>query len=452
MKTMSIRPAIHALMAAILAFAMPLAAVELSPSGEGDALIFPIWATTNGNLSVLSVVDSQQRRYSSQRPTSAVKLLLRDAQGQLLFGANLYLHNGEDSWTASIVSLPDGRSRLASSDDSCVLISEAEEAVPWSGSVDLDADHGFIELIVMGTFPMAIASVDCAGLAERWNSGVWSQDPDLGLDESNSNAALRGTLNLVNVPKGTAYTIPATALREFSDIPQHTAPNSAVPDLSSAHDDGTSEGATRSRTCDISGCREETWARPLDAVAAALLAEVLEGEYTRSETLAGRSDLIFTFPLRHHFDEQDHPYLSSPAFQLVTSDRQGSYSGGGSGDYICPPLMACYAGWTLRPGSSVSVLSFLPTRNDSILHPTQILGIGQRPLSTLPHTMPPSEGLFFADFKSRVLGYETPDGIALPVIGLVLQQFENGNLIDSDGITQRANYGVALPMTRGEKE
>src|SRR5690606_24214458 len=57
-KSMSIRPAVHALMAGILAFSIPLAAVELSPSGEGGALIFPIWATTNGHLSVLSVVDS----------------------------------------------------------------------------------------------------------------------------------------------------------------------------------------------------------------------------------------------------------------------------------------------------------------------------------------------------------------------------------------------------------
>jgi hypothetical protein len=36
----------------------------------------------------------------------------------------------------------------------------------------------------------------------------------------------------------------------------------------------------------------------------------------------------------------------------------------------------------------------------------------------------------------------------LPVIGVVLQQFENGNLIGDDGVPQRANYGVAVPMTR----
>jgi len=429
-----------------LLFGSPLDAVELSTSGEGDALIFPTWSTTNGHLSVLSVVDSQWRRSYWEYPTQAVKLLMRDAQGQLLFRANVYPHNSEDSWTASIVSLPDGRSRLASNDESCVLVGEPGEVAPWSGSVELDADHGFIEMIVMATLASTAGEVDCTGLAERWNSGIWSENPLASADESNDGAALRGTLNLVNVQKGTAYTIPATALREFSSIPQHTSPSSALPDLASAHDSGTPEGATRSRVCDANHCEEDTWASPRDAVAAALMAWGLRGEFANSPSLGGRSDMVFTYPLRHHFGEDDHPRLSAAQPRLGTYDRGGQ--GAGGTEQICPGPnpYACDPVWVLQHPQSLAVFSLPGSQGEHPERPSDVLGIPVQSVTALSPA--PSEGTLRVFYSGTLVSNSGRSVGGMPVIGVVLQQFQNGNLTGEDGVQQRANYGVAVPMTR----
>jgi hypothetical protein len=422
-------------------------AVELSPSGEGDALVVPIWATTNGHLSVLTVVDSQQRRAYDEYPTQAVKLLLRDAQGQLLFGANLYFHNGEDTWTASVVALPDGRSRIASTDETCVLVGEAGGVERWSGSAELDADHGFIELIVMATLPGISAAGDpsCEGLAERWNSGAWSENPASSLDAENDKASLRGTLNLVNVPKGTSYTIPATALREFSDIPQHTAPSESLPDLASAHDSGTPEGATRSRVCDAAGCVEDSWAAPRDAVAAALMASNLRGEFTNSPALGGRTDLVFTYPLRHRFGEADHPHLSEARSMLQTFNRGGRIVGGI--EPICPGPVpeGCNPAWDVTHPSSVALLSFPDGAGPASGRPSAVLGIEAQPVLGAGA---PAEGSFRSHFGAVLVGNSGTPHVGIPAIGVALQQFENGNLTGEDGVQQRANYGVATPMAR----
>ncbi len=452
MKTITSRTVMRWIVAGLLACASPLSAVELSPSGEGDALVYPIWATTNGHLSVLSVVDSHPRRVFGSLPAQAVKLLVRDARGELLFGANLYLLNGEDTWAASIVSQPNGRSRLASSDDSCVLIGEPGAVVPWSGSVELDADHGFIEMIVMGTIGSGAGDGSCTGLATSWNSGVWSQDPASAFDESSLDAAVRGTLNLVNVQKGTSYTIPATALREFSDISQHTAPSSALPDLASAHDSGTADNATRSRSCDGTGCMESTWTLPRNAVAAALLVEAVNGEYTRSSSLAGKSDLVFSYPLRHHFEKGTGDDMDSPRVDLATFDRSGMFRGG----YICcvcpsaaPPHGCSYTEpWMLDFEESVIALSFLLSDDSSSLLPSEVLGVYRVHLPSFS-LLPSAEGTFISRQFGALTSNEGHVHTGLPVIGVVLQQFENGNLIGADGVPQRANYGVALPMTGG---
>ncbi len=434
------------LLVGMLAFTKPLAAVELSPSGEGGALIFPIWATTNGHLSVLSVVDAQSQTRASGLPTQAIKLLLRDAQGDLLFSANIYTRTREDTWAASITRLSDGRSRLASSDDSCVLVGEPGAVAPWSGSVDLEADHGFIEVIAMATFGSQGGDGSCEGLAALWNGGVWSQDPAVDLAATNADAGLRGTLNLVNVQKGTSYTIPATALREFSDISQHTAPSSGVPDLSSAHDSGTVDNATRSRVCEARQCLEDTWASPRDAVAATLMARKLLGEYSNSPSLAGKSDLVFSYPMRHHYSGGGPPHLGSARLALHTFDREGHWIGGRRpGCPPTPPPQGCEHFWERLHTASLEALSF-PEVSQPDAFPSAVLGLE---IQALGFEVPaPAEGQFQSYFGQHLTSNGGRNYVGMPVIGVVLQQFENGNLISEDGVPQRANYGVAVPMTR----
>lgn len=417
----------------------PLGAVEISAGGEGGALVYPLWATSNGHLSVFSVVDGGWM-------PSAVKLLVRDAQGEARFTANVYLGGAQDSWTASIVALPDGRSRLASTDGSCVLVGDEGTLQPWSGSVELDADHGYIEAIAMGTVALGPFDTGCEALIERWTTGAWSQDPNADLLGPNAGSSLRGTLNLVHVQKGTAYGIPATALREFSDISQHTLPASPVPDLTSAHDEGTSTGATRSRSCDAQGCVEDTWATPRDAVAAALMVGTIQGEYTHSPSLGGRTDLVFTYPVPKRFGPGGFVLGDTARFDMSTMDREGRLIGGLIFCTPLPPPEGCAPYWSWEHQKRVGFISF-PDQSQQQPFPGAVLGL---PVPGHWVSQPaPGDGAFRASIQGTTLtsnGGRTYRGA--PLIGVVLQQFENGNLVGEDGVQQRANYGVVSPMTR----
>ena len=433
----------------VAAGAQSAQAVELAPTGVGDALVFPIWTTTNQHLTVFSVITHLTRSYFPHIEVRAFKLNVRNAQGEVLFSANVYTRVST-SWNASIVPLPDGRSRLASNPGfGCVLVGEAGQVAPWSGSVDLDASHGYIEAIVMGVPESPVALTGCLPLAHHWNSetGLWSQgqDPNSHMQGTGSRT-MRGALTLVNVQKGTSYAIPATALREFSDIAQHTEPSSPLPDLASAHDSGTAEGATRSRVCDANHCEEDSWALPRDAVAAALMASSLRGEFTNSPTLAGKSDLVFTYPLRHHFAEEDQAQLGAAQPHLYTYDRSGMAAGGTV--LICPgpnPL-ACDPPWELDHSESLAVFSLPDSEGEHPEQPSDVLGIAVQSVTALGPA--PNEGTFRASYSGGLVSNSGRNYFGVPVIGVALQQFENGNLTGEDGVPQRANYGVAVPMTR----
>jgi hypothetical protein len=78
-----------------------------------------------------------------------------------------------------------------------------------------------------------------------------------------------------------------------------------------------------------------------------------------------------------------------------------------------------------------------------------VLGIEVLPLSN--HGEPPAEGAFQAVFPGRLVNSGGREYWGVPVIGVALQQFENGNLAGDDGVQQRANYGTATPMTRSQR-
>ena len=61
--------------------------------------------------------------------------------------------------------------------------------------------------------------------------------------------------------------VPTTALVGFSDIVQHSAPDSPAPNLSTPHAPAPDAEATESRLCGVHGCSVLTWERPVEDAA-----------------------------------------------------------------------------------------------------------------------------------------------------------------------------------------
>src|SRR5690606_19856785 len=108
---------------------------------------------------------------------------------------------------------------------------------------------------------------------------------------------------------------PDTALVDYSDRPQHTPPGDALPNLASGHDSGTDAAMTSSRNCSLGICREDTWATPLDAVAAALMTGSSRGDYAIDPNLGASTDVLFHFPLQPYYAaleaEEPHPLATA---------------------------------------------------------------------------------------------------------------------------------------------
>src|SRR5690606_12674622 len=115
-------------------------AVEVDSGGAGEALIVPVWSTGNGNNTLLSLAGGDQ--YEGQDEPLAVKLRVRDQQGEIRFSANIYLTSGNHVWAAAILAAEGGGSRISTSSEDCVLIEEQDQVVVMDGPKPIAADVG----------------------------------------------------------------------------------------------------------------------------------------------------------------------------------------------------------------------------------------------------------------------------------------------------------------------
>lgn len=420
-------------------------AVMLSPLKQGEVLIFPYYGTHGGNITTISI--SVKRS-----DAKALKVHFRDRDGEAVLSFNLYLE-GNGSWVTAL-SQVDGNTIMELPDSSCVIPALDD----GSGSAIVPLTSGFLEVIEMGTIsdPDILDQVndaDCESLASLWaENGQWTNDPSFGVERPKGD--LRGSASVINAERGTMYSFVATALSAFSDIQQHTAPAEPLPDLTSAHDEGTEAGATKSITCRYTNCYEDTWSRPIDAVAATLMAHRLSGEYSIEPGVAANAEVVLTFPLRkHNIGDASSTQIR---IDLFTFDRSGL---GEVKDWFCSPIIMtppCNAPY--RSGGSGSPIVTVHSFNNSVddYEETVLSDIlSEQHDSFFPSTdFPtiPNSGQF--DFYSPfglpglLTSNEGTPFYGAPVIGLVFQQYTNGFLTDSSGQLIKANYGNALELSR----
>ncbi|MCF6227022.1 MAG: hypothetical protein L3J22_12075, partial [Xanthomonadales bacterium] len=299
----------------------------------------------------------------------------------------------------------------------------------------------------------AAKNFDCDRLEAMWaEGGVWRTGA--GFDLAPPQGRLRGTSQLINVQEGTLYSFVATALTEFSDIPQHTGPESEVPNLSTPHDAGTASGNTQSFRCfkpvhEPAACIVDTWADPKNAVAAVLSSNELRGGYTINDEVGAKAELILTFPLEPFRTEGDG--LPSASVMLDISGVTGPNTG------PCAPVGSvspCVGNYEQYTSESVSLVSFNDKSEDfgnlvisDILKDAHIAFFPEPGDPPLPVSS--SVGVYFSVFSAASLTSNSGTRYAgVPVIGYILQKYTNGQLTNEQGEAIKANYGNAFELSQ----
>lgn len=433
-----------------LIFTTQVSAVALNAGKEGQVLIFPYYSNLGGNHTLIQITRPLQGIGATD--PRALKVHFRDRNGLAVLSFNLYL--AEEMWSAAI-SLVNGQSQLELPNNSCTV---PQLKQPGSNAVVVPLTSGFFEVIDMGSIvdqstKDAANSFDCDGLEAMWaEGGVWRNE-DPGFQLAPPQGRLRGTTQLINIQEGTLYSIVATALTEFSDIPQHTGPESETPNLSTPHDAGTASGNTQSTRCfrpylqPTKSCIVDTWARPKDAVAAVLSTNELRGEYTNNDEIAAKAELILTFPLQPYREMNDWvPWL--------IMDIGGIHDASGP---ICAPILSippCSGDYDQSVEEAVFLASFNDSRDDfGNLIFSEILKDGHTAFFPEPIGPLLPVASSFGAYMRRESGLELISNSGTrypgdPVIGYILQKYSNGQLTNQEGEVIKANYGNAFELSQ----
>lgn len=419
-------------------------AVSVESTGYGQALIFPFYSAAIGNSSLITIAN-ELGAGPSVKPTAVKVRFLGSVDGAELASFNVYLGR-YDAWTAAISTIGD-EAILESSDASCVL-PKAQNGV----LARLDENIGSIEVIQMGSvegFSPLFDAIEfhlCDTFESRWTDGPWNDDPSADLVPPSG--GLRGSMILVHVEKGIAYSVPATALTGFSDIVQHTDSGSATPNLSTAHDAGTdTETGTQSTVCFEGKCVSDYWPQPIDAVATALTTLELHGEILTTDSLGAETDWVVSYPTRRYMDFDSIPGETS----LVSL-----FYAGRDGVELLPPCVQstlryqCESIYPLSHTEAVEVVSFGHSAEEFDQQAVSAI-VGKQITVEFPArygSSVPQEGTGRLGFEGTVVNVSGRKYLGLPAIGYSLQEVLNSFLNGEAGQTQRANYGMVLPMSR----
>lgn len=291
-------------------------AVELSVSGQGQALIYPIYSVEGGNDTAIHITNT------GSFPSVAKVRILQALTGEVAYSFNLYL-NTYDVWTGVLVRSDTG-TRLMTADPSCTLPLVPAEGIELGNNSDpLQAARtrvGTIEVIEMGALNLYVSpaawdligffdSGNCAGLPGAFaEGGLWAQDSHNGLIAPRGQ--LSGSVTITNVMNGHQVGLDATALTDFSQQPRQTRPEDPQPTL------GQSETSYATMRGVVVPFRNG-----VEAVTALLTRMKAEGDFAYGAGLNAETDWVVTFPTKAYLNalttpdaagERYSPFVTTP--------------------------------------------------------------------------------------------------------------------------------------------
>ncbi|HSX62410.1 MAG TPA: hypothetical protein VLF18_19675 [Tahibacter sp.] len=317
-----------AVAAGLVASAASANAVELSPDGTGQVLIYPYYTVNRNQQTIVSVVNA----------TNAAKVVkvrfLEGYNSREVLDFNLFLSEF-DVWTASIFALSDAG---LTGDGAAILTTDRSCTVPgkdqWTGTLGTGRPYqeflvstftgvhedsgptdvtrtreGHIELLQMadlgGTLRTAVTHT--AGGTPANCQVVQSIDPEnTGLLPPTG--GLFGAGGIVNVAQGTFHAYNADAIGGFSKFSLFTI-TGTIPSLATAN---TGDGIAIAFTFDAAGelLRSDyvTNVPPfqaIDAVSAVFMASSLLNEYNVDSSAGSNTDWVVTFPTKRFYVDPD---------------------------------------------------------------------------------------------------------------------------------------------------
>jgi hypothetical protein len=348
-----------------LCWASGAVALNVSPHGTGQVLLYPYYTVNRNQDTYFSVANFG-------RFPQVVKIrFLEGRAGRPDLDVDVVL-NPRDTWTAAISVDAEGGAKLVSSDSSCTRPAIpngglAFTASGYDGSGSIPADdgphgiertrEGFAEVIGGALIAEPAPNqgepfpIDCETIFGKLStSAVHLAAPD----------RLYGWAAIIDVANGHYYSYNATAIDGFTASSLYSADwgplKPSLDDANGAEDDSSSPVAhffLEGETIPHFGVPQRgQYERGVDAVTAVLMADTIENDYVVDPALGANTDWVITMPTRRFYVDPIYPATNDPAAESYLSccaafayDRSGQ------------PELATEQDLPL--GNDVNVISFL---------------------------------------------------------------------------------------------
>lgn len=334
-------------------------AVELSPDGTGQVLIYPYYTVNANQQTIISVVNATN-------VAKAVKVrFLEGYNSREVLDFNLFLSEF-DVWTATVFALADAGlpgdgTAMTTTDRSCTVPGRDvwtgslgtgrpyQELLPSaytgtrqdSGPVDkVRLREGHVEMVQMadlanpGSLRTAVTHT-VAGVPANCNI-VQTIDP-ANPQLLAPTGGLFGAGGIVNVAQGTFYAYNADAIGGFSAISLYSG-NAGTPTLAQAN---TAPGVATALVFDAAGelFRSDyptgQSGQGIDAVSAVFMASTVLNDYNVDDAVGSNTDWVVTFPTKRYY--VDHEILglplgssgAIPPFNFTFGERRSASNGDG---------------------------------------------------------------------------------------------------------------------------
>ncbi|TDR44031.1 hypothetical protein DFR29_106178 [Tahibacter aquaticus] len=301
-------------------------AVELSPDGAGQVLIYPYYTVNREQQTIVTVVNGTN-------VAKAVRVrFLEGYNAREVLDFNLFLSE-YDVWTATVFALTDAGlagdgAAVTTTDRSCT----APDKAAWSGSLGTGRYYqdflsfaytgphqdtgptdiartreGYVEIVQMADLGGALrtAVTHTAGVPANC-SVVQTIDP-ANPELLPPTGGLFGAGGIVNVALGTFYTYNADAISDFSKVVLYADPAAptSTPSLAQAN---TAPGVATAYVFNADGAQfrsdypaSRRPSQAIDAVSAVFMASTLLNEYNVDPLVGSNTDWVVTFPTKRFY-------------------------------------------------------------------------------------------------------------------------------------------------------
>ena len=301
-------------------------AVELSPDGTGQVLIYPYYTVNREQQTIVTVVNGTN-------VAKAVRVrFLEGYNAREVLDFNLFLSE-YDVWTATVFALTDAGlagdgAAVTTTDRSCTAPDKAE----WSGSLGTGRYYqdflsfaytgphqdtgptdiartreGYVEIVQMADLSGALRTAVTHTNGVPANCNVVQTIDPANPQLLPPTGGLFGAGSIVNVAQGTFYTYNADAISDFSKVVLYSdlAASTSTPSLAQAN---TAPGVATAYVSNAAGAQfrsdypaSRRPSQAIDAVSAVFMASTLLNEYNVDALVGSNTDWVVTFPTKRFY-------------------------------------------------------------------------------------------------------------------------------------------------------